>query len=241
VLKILFANDCLADTGVLPEYFDLPLQSSDAKRSLRVLLLRQRVNPDGCPDIFMPVTRYVTVVTSPSSTVRTLALLNASREFATGDRGLGVRTIEVTKERTSAGGKGGPRIRARDLTQVNYFPTLDNLSLSTTREGRRTYRYTLEFDAVAPSPCHLMKDVTVLLRERPQGGPGQDNGKMHDWLFVYCTGAGGCAETGAQEVRKRYRISSEVPVDYERLLVVVNRLRNGKETRERPFTVLEVR
>lgn len=238
-LDVKFANDCLADTGVIAESLDLPLRSSDTQASLRVFLLRQRVNPGGCPDIFTPVTRRLTVVTSPSSTVRRLVLINTNNEFSTQESGLRIHTLDVASAPQGTDPRTGPRIRANALTQENEFPTLNQVSLSSVRQDARKDRYTLQFDVLASSRCHLAGGIIVQIIESPKGDPR--NGTMHDWLFVSTRRKRPCVEEGPGSIWKRYQISSEVTSEYSRQLVIVNRLRNGGETQVRPFTILNIR
>jgi hypothetical protein len=69
---IQFANDCLAQTGFDPIYRDLaPLQLTGT----RLVLLRARRAPQGCPDIFEPVTRPLALRMARAEEVRQIILL----------------------------------------------------------------------------------------------------------------------------------------------------------------------
>jgi hypothetical protein len=68
-----FANDCLAQTGFDPIYRDLaPLQLTGT----RLVLLRARRAPQGCPDMFAPVTRPLALRMGRAEEVRQIVLLD---------------------------------------------------------------------------------------------------------------------------------------------------------------------
>ena len=68
-----FANDCLAQTGFDPIYRDLaPLQLTGT----RLVLLRARRAPQGCPDMFAPVTRPLALRMARAEEVRQIVLLD---------------------------------------------------------------------------------------------------------------------------------------------------------------------
>lgn len=70
---IQFANDCLAQTGFDPIYRDLaPLQLTGT----RLVLLRARRAPQGCPDMFAPVTRPLALRMVRAEEVRQIVLLD---------------------------------------------------------------------------------------------------------------------------------------------------------------------
>ncbi len=124
---------------------------------------------------------------------------------------------------------------------MDYFPTLDNVALSTSSQDADRTRYTLQFDVLARNHSQLARGMVVQIMEGPEDGSGQHDGTIHDWFFVYSPAGGTHTDRGTDEIRKRYQISSEVRADSRRRLVIVNRLRGGTETRTQPFTVLDVR
>lgn len=68
-----FSNDCLAQTGFDPIYRDLsPLQLTGT----RIVLLRARRAPQGCPDLFAPVTRPLALRITRAEEVRQIVLLD---------------------------------------------------------------------------------------------------------------------------------------------------------------------
>jgi hypothetical protein len=70
---IQFANDCLAQTGFNPIYRDLaPLQLTGA----RLVLLEAKRAPQGCPDIFAPVTRPLALRLPRAEEVRQIVLFD---------------------------------------------------------------------------------------------------------------------------------------------------------------------
>ena len=70
---IQFTNDCLAQAGFDPLYRDLaPVRSTGT----RLLLLRARAAPQGCPDIFAPVTRPLALRMARAEEVRQIVLLD---------------------------------------------------------------------------------------------------------------------------------------------------------------------
>lgn len=69
---IQFTNDCLAQTGFDPIYRDLsPLQLTGT----RLVLMPARRAPQGCPDIFAPVTRPLALQMAHAEGVRQILLL----------------------------------------------------------------------------------------------------------------------------------------------------------------------
>lgn len=56
-----FMNSCYADAGVDALFVDLP--ATDTQKLQRVIITKQKINPEGCPDIFQPVVRPFTIVT----------------------------------------------------------------------------------------------------------------------------------------------------------------------------------
>jgi len=230
-----FANDCLADTGVVPEYVDLSPAGGAEVPSTRVVWLRQSVNPGGCPDTYMPVTRRIAVPMGPAATVRSVIVLNASTAFSAGLPGLQAHVFAVG-DAPLADGEVDHRVRAVELALADWFPTFQNVSLQT-RPGAAGY--SLEFDVVAPTRRHL--DSTPVAWIRQQVDPSE-SGVTDDWLLVFFPGASRLPEAPGPTVRQRYRIvTSERAVGAGHLVIIVNPVVDSGQQRAGPFTVLTVR
>jgi hypothetical protein len=235
-LRLKFMNEYVADAGVRVEYLDVPLHHSDRSPSLRLVFVLHRVNPRGSPDIFQPVTRRVEVAMRRSDTIRTLVLLNSGSEFANAASDLRVHLLDVaTAAGGEAGGKG-PVLRAMPWRQ-DALPTLDGLSLSTARQSRGVDRLTVEFEAIA-SDAELAGGIAASMYEDPPRG---EDGDLYVWLIVYASPRKRTGGETVQQVRKGYRLTTEIGTEYRRKLVIVNRLPESRETQEQPFTVLDVR
>jgi hypothetical protein len=114
---IQFANDCLAQTGFDSSYRDLsPLQLTGT----RLVLLRGRRSPQGCPDIFAPVTRPLALHLAHAEEVRQILLLQevAGRHPA----------VVVPSEPPATGARGEPVQAAgalRPLVKAEITSELD--------------------------------------------------------------------------------------------------------------------
>ncbi len=235
VVSARFANDCLADTGVVPEYVDLSPAGSAEPPSTRVVWVRQSINPGGCPDIYMPVTRRIAVPMGPAPTVRLVIVLNVSAAFSAGLPGLQAHVFAVGGD-LPADGEVDYRVRAVELNLADWFPTIQDVSFRT-RPGAAGY--SLEFDVVAPSRRHLDSTPVAWIRQKVDPS---ESGVTDDWLFVFFPGASRLPEPPGPTFRQRYRIvTSERAVGAGHRVIIVNPVVDSGQERAGPFTRLTVR
>lgn len=73
VMTTRFNNTCLAEAGAGVRYADLVGQGMP---KTRILLMEQRVAPEGCPDIFQPVSRDLAVDLDEGDAIERIAFLD---------------------------------------------------------------------------------------------------------------------------------------------------------------------
>lgn len=191
LVRAQFMNAFVADTGVIPEMFDLP-RVGGGKPITRIVLLRQRINPDGSPDIFMPVTRRLDIVMRPSPNIRYVILVDgraiATKDTATDRKSLaslGARLFDVTLAGNASDAEAGEqRIRAIGLTKTRTYPILENLEL---RRDAKSGAYTFEFDAISPKGA-ASRPPKVHILESPIRS---EEDVVHDWIIISFSGPPG--------------------------------------------------
>jgi len=239
LIRVQFMNACLADTGLIPQIFDLP-RVGGGKPITRIVLLRQRINPDGCPDIFMPVTRRLDIVMRPSANIRYVILIDARASATEAKDGkalasLGARLFDVTLAGdASDAGAGEQRIRAIDLTKTMTYPILENLDL---RQDAKSGAYTFEFDVIAPKGA-AGRPPKVHIRESPIRSEKDD---VQDWIIISFSGASPRVEAGNRPYQ-RYRVVSDPKARPGKNIVFVNPVaQQQKLAPTSPFTVFRAR
>lgn len=237
ILTARFANDCLADAGVTAETIDFPVTASQSQPALRVLSLRQRVHPQGCPDILMPVSRTLRVTSSALKGIRSVVLLNVSKEFSNLSEGLRARRFEVGSEINGVKVADGLTISATEKNRSDYFPVLGNVEAKYVADGRRGPRYTLQFEVIAPQSCHDAGTPDFELRES-SGGPDDESGDIRDWLTVFIPGAGSCSGANEKHMTRRYTVTTEEVTKGRRQVVIVNRVLG--QSSEKPFSMISM-
>lgn len=245
--RVQFMNDFLADTGAIPEFFDLP-RVGGGKPITRIVLLRQRINPDGDPDIFMPVTRRLDIVMRPSPNIRHVILIDAraraTKAKATDRKALarkalaslGARLFDVTLAGDASDvGAGEERIRAIDLTKTRTYPILENLEL---QRDAKSGAYTFEFDVITPKGAagRLPK---VHIRESPIRS---EKDVVHDWIIISFSGTDRPREESEKQPYQRYRVVSDPQARSGKNIVFVNPVaQQQKLAPTSPFTVFRAR
>lgn len=242
LVRAQFMNAFLFDTGVRPEIFDLP-RIGGGKPITRIVLLRQRINPDGDPDIFMPVTRRLDIVMRPSPNIRYVILIDArARATQAKDKdrkalaSLGARLFDVTLAGDASDAEAGKlRIHAIDLTKTRTYPILENLEL---QRDAKSGAYTFEFDVIAPKSA-AGRPPKVHIRESPIRS---EKDVIHDWIIISFSGASSSRAESEQRPYQRYRIVSDSQARPGKNVVFVNPVaQQPKLAPTSPFTVFRAR
>lgn len=79
--EAVYVNDCYADAGADVYHVDIPSESSQMSR---IFILMQRSPPEGCPEIFSPTTRPVTISSDSKTELSDLQLLDHALASADG-------------------------------------------------------------------------------------------------------------------------------------------------------------
>lgn len=243
LIRAQFMNAFLFDTGVIPQIFDLP-RVGGGKPITRILLLRQRINPDGDPDIFMPVTRRLDIVMRPSPNIRYVILIDArarATKAKAKDRkalaSLGARLFDVTLAGDASDAEASEqRIRAIDLTKTRTYPVLENLEL---QRDAKSGAYTFEFDVIAPKGA-AGRPPKVHIRESPIRS---EKDVVHDWIIISFSGTHSSPRAESEKhPYQRYRVVSDPQARPGKNIVFVNPVaQQQKLAPTSPFTVFRAR
>lgn len=240
LLDARFGNDCLADAGAAAGYVDLPPPSGGPARS-RLLLVRQTPSPEGCPDIYQPVTRKLAVAMPPGDAIAHLLVMDLEQPEGEAGSELRLGIFAVA----DAGDSGEPSgaaatVPAAPLYGGSELPVLSDVVVSHGQAGRGERRYEVTFLARFPDRCHARRGLAAEIVESRTGVSDASGAAVVEWLFVApgegepCTGAAG------PPVTVRYAIVRERRGDYARTLVVVNPTTAAPAGRMPPFFVAEL-
>jgi hypothetical protein len=241
LIRAQFMNAFLFDTGVIPQIFDLP-RVGGGKPITRIVLLRQRINPDGDPDIFMPVTRRLDIVMRPSPNIRYVILIDARARATKAKDGkalasLGARLFDVTLAGDASDAEASEqRIRAIDLTKTRTYPVLENLEL---QRDAKSGAYTFEFDVIAPKGA-AGRPPKVHIRESPIRS---EKDVVHDWIIISFSGTHSSPRAESEKhPYQRYRVVSDPQARPGKNIVFVNPVaQQQKLAPTSPFTVFRAR
>jgi hypothetical protein len=154
-----FTNDCLAQAGFEPIYRDL---ASARLTGTRLLLLRARRAPQGCPDIYAPVVRPFVLRVPNAEGVRQVVLL---------DEVSGRQPAIVTPSETNDSPVGGePVVPAGALpllTKAEITPALD-----------------LRFQVTLPPGCSPRDVAIEMVEGRGVTASGESVTPVQLWVMV---------------------------------------------------------
>jgi hypothetical protein len=242
LVRAQFMNAFLFNTGVVAEIIDLP-QVGGGKPITRIVLLRQRINPDGDPDIFMPVTKRIDIVMRPSTSIRNVILIDArTREIKAKDKdrkalaSLGARLFDVTLAGNAGDVEAGElRINAIDLTKTRTYPILENLEL---QRDAKSGAYTFEFDVIAPKNTDG-RPPKIHIRESPIRS---EKDIVHDWIIISFSGIHRPRGESEKRQYQRFRIISDSQAQPGKNIVFVNPVAQPQKLAPTsPFTVFRAR
>ena len=233
-----FFNDCLADTGIATMYSDLGATSTEGSDGIRLFEIRQKPNPAGCPDIYMPVTRHYRTEMSPAHGVQRIVLMNCFDRGSEAESRFQVCVLAVPETGPWVD-KADSRVPvvANPRPQTELLPVLSNLRIlrSPGTVGRRV-TFTLGFDVVFPSDCHAEKGIEIEIIESPLGISDKTGNPVLEWLAVVNPGISDCPKNEKGMILRRYEVPRSVRSDYPRKLVVVNRTTPRLDSSELFFT-----
>jgi hypothetical protein len=192
-----FTNDCIAQTGFDAIYRDLaPLPLTGT----RLVLLRARRAPQGCPDIFAPVTRAFALRMARAEEVRQVVLLDevASRHPA---------VITPSGTDPAAGGETvQPAGALRPLARAELTPQLD-----------------LRFQMALPAGCSARDVAIEIVEGRGVTIARQSVTPVPLWVMVLTDGAA-CQADGRADRATELVTSLRSLVLRDRRLYMVNPL-----------------
>jgi hypothetical protein len=227
-----FANDCLADVGVEGSWLD----RADARA--RLVWLVPRTAPEGCPELFRPVTRRLWVRLPLAPSLARVILLDA------GYRPDGLGTLQAAELPVSAAVQGGEEpapqevVRAADLQTSAYVPTLSGWKIETEGPARGSLRsFRISFEALIPGGC-ADRDLAVTIRESRTGVSDAEQVPVLDWLLATLPEARDCR--GEPVERRRISLRREVAASYGRRVVLMNPLSPQAPQEGDVFTILDV-
>ena len=220
-----FLNDCLADTGIRVVYSDLGNTSFDENEDIRLVEVVQKVNPAGCPDIYMPVQRRYRAEMLPAKGVQRVVLMNCFDSASPTDSELQICSLVLGQARPRMDEeKSYIQAVAEPRSQSDYLPVITNVQVSGhLSDGGRFFNFSLSFDVVFPSRYHAKKGIEVEMIESPLGVSDRTGSAVLDWLAVVNPGVSGCPADNGEPIVRRYEVSRSVRSDYRRKLVVINR------------------
>lgn len=217
-----FANGCLADAGINVAYADLadPRARSGGTRAVWV---RQRVNPEGCPDIFQPVVRRYAAELAPWKGAHNFVVLNYAPEDAARDaEELQLFRVDLEgREESGTPDRERLRVDAVPLHAGDGYPVISRLEV----EGARAtlgYRYTVRFTALFATSCRAERGATAALIESRLGVSERTGGPVLDWLLVVNPIASDCPASDGPPVSRAFEFAREVRADHDRRLVLLN-------------------
>jgi hypothetical protein len=238
-IKARFSNENLARTGVEALFFDRSGGRVDRAGRLRVVYLRQRVNPAGDPDIFMPVTKEIVIELPPSEGLEAITVLNVDRAFEDSSGNPRVHSFNVTDATRGERTQTDIAVKATPLASDRRLPPIANLVLTQEAFGG-SIRYAVEFDVEVNAGSLRAEDVTTELYKQSLG---DEPPAMADWLFVSIplVTEGAAGGQGGKSQRLRFRATTEVPAGPRRTLVIANFVTDREPSDQWPFKVLPVR
>jgi len=235
-LSVQFANPSLFKTGVDALYYDRPDGAGGREGTMRVVQLRQRVNPNGDPDIFMPVDKTLSIPLPHSEGLDSVVVLNVDPAFEDPGGAPRVHAFAVARAGKAEAGLVDAEVTAAAFAGGRRAPTLANVRLEREQVGN-TIRYAVEFDVEDPSNHLQAKDVTAEFRNQSLG---DEPPTQADWLFVSVP-EGGRDVAGGGPRRLRVRVATEVPAGPSRTVVVGNAVTGRGAADRGPFQILRVR
>jgi hypothetical protein len=227
-----FANDCLADAGVEATWLDRP------EARARLLWLVPRTPPEGCPELFRPVTRPLWIRLTGSPAPPRLILLDAGYRA----EGLGaLQAAELRAEAAEAIGGEPPAeqvVRASDLRESAYVPTLAAWQAEPEGAARGSLRaLRITFEALIPRSC-ADRELATTIRESRTGVSDAENAPVLDWLIATLPDARDCR--GEPIERRRIFLRREVAAGYRRRAILLNPVAPRPAEEDAVFTVIDV-
>lgn len=232
-----FQNHCLAESGVMVLYLDLSNTKKSSQKGTRLVTIRQKPNPAGCPEIFRPVMRHFMVQMKLVKEIDQMVLMDSRQERTGENKELQVSRLDIKQ------GESVPReqVAANPLYDLPYFPIVSDVVISGTfLPDQQLLAYTTEFEVLFPTPCHASKGLEAEIIESRTGVSDEMGYPVLDWLFLINPGGAECSETLSAPITKRYSISREVSISYDRKLAVVNPTQQLGKGADMPFTLYKV-
>ncbi len=232
-----FVNDCYADAGVDVTYIDLPVYGS--KDVQRLLILKQKINPEGCYDIYHPVVRPFKIFSKALPTINNFMLIDhvigTDRKLIPPPVSLQVTRQgnipcdtdeETAQEAFPPKGSTGkiPELSAAHITSIN----IDDL-----------VRYTFEAKVPVSKGKTVGEAFSVWRFETRFGVEEHLESQITDWLFLLPKFQ---EKSGTTLESKVFHIEIEGAKGAARRLGIVNPLSSilHIEQRGKPFTFLDV-
>lgn len=240
ITELQYANDCLADTGIAPWFADFRGVTAADEPTVRVLMLRQRVNPNGCPDIFAPTTRRVVINSPGSRRIGRVVVLNAPGPLNRPSPRDIIVSLDASRASTSHGSQtGGVALRATDLGLKEHLPALEEVKVRVLSRQPGELRYSVEFKLLSSGRCGDTSGVIARLFESPRYHEGGDTEQQIAWLLISVPRAKDCP-VAADGTRVVEHIEAVGRLRHTRL-VIINDMQMTGATRALPFSTFDLR
>jgi hypothetical protein len=203
-----FTNSCLADAGVSVKFADL---LTPTVPRTRILLLQQHHPPEGCPDIYQPVTRAIAVGIEEGAQVEQVALLDGSM------------TPEPRLISLEPNGQVETSAAVTDMEPLFAAQILPDLAQSGA----------LTFDVEVPVSCGP-NDLLIEVREGRTAMEGHPVTPIPLWLLVGFAKLD-CGREAAASRSFAFEIPTGDLVLNGRVLILVNPLTRGPGAPALPF------
>lgn len=231
-LIVRFANPSLAKTGVDALIFD---RQEGQTGTTRVLTLRQRVNPDGDPDISMPVQLPILVdLPEPPGRLGTVVVLNMDPSSEDTDGPPRVHALDVSRAVDVAAGRQGDSLVASPFSAGRRLPSVAHVQLARQASGT-SIRYTLAFEVEVTDASTRAEDVRFEIRGQSLG---DEPPTVADWLFVSVPG-----QPGPEGPPRRIKVefTTEVTAGPRRTLIIANVVNDPAATDLGRFRMVQIR
>ena len=223
-----FANDCFAEKGLTAAFVDRGVPGRPARR---FVLAKQNPAPEGCPEIYMPVTEKIAADLGSVTGINEVTLLDYFQPDKSANGIFHVRTFAVD---ASAEGSDLESERKR----VSLEPLFPNAALGEIRnlkvagnfsDDRRSYVYSVDFEYSYAGPCQAETATEIEVIEGRVGVTENEKAPVVDWLFVVTRDSEPCSASTTTETATRFGFSREIRIDYPRILAVVNPMPDSEE------------
>lgn len=233
VAQARFVNDCYADAGIDASYIDLGDSVSGIHR---VLILQQRVDPEGCPDIFMPEVRPVMVVARAAEFVQNVYVLDHVARQEAGDLMPPPVPLPVS---SSSGDCENEALVVRASPLAGFtgrVPSLASARILSVTEERMVW-YAVELVASVPKGRPLGESLAGWRFETRIGVSESESVPVTDWLLILPKHG---VRFDGERAPATFQIELVGAGDVDRRLGLLNPLA-GRERERKPFAFFHVR